>query len=428
MIDPRIPMMGQPANILGEMARGTQLAGAQNDLMRQAQMQNLFRQQGAGIMSGDTGAMNALARFDPLMATNLRTTQRENQRADTRLAMDQERLQMARNEIGRALTEAEDQAAAREEALRFQEGLKSVVGFAGSGDWQAFSMAASDLTGMEIPPGEEGLRVLGAFYEPVKKYLDMQPKQPEIPAGMQTLQLRAQAAGLVPGTPEYQAFMANGGKAPEGMRFSVNPDGTATFEQGAGVTGGMSKPFTEGQSKDNVYATRAEGALALLDSVGSEALTSRTDRAMDIAPFGITRGLQSENFQVAQQAGEEFLQAILRKDTGAAITSQEQDLYGKTYLPQPGDGPAVLEAKRLSRIRAIEALKAGMSIQQVTVTERALVQAAERAGATPASGAPATTSPPPQAVDMLRNDPSMEAMREFDEVFGEGAAAKALQR
>jgi len=33
---------------------------------------------------------------------------------------------------------------------------------------------------------------------------------------------------------------------------------------------------------------------------------------------------------------------------------------------------------------------------------------------------------PPQAIDMLRSDPSPEAMREFDEMFGPGAAQKAL--
>jgi hypothetical protein len=120
----------------------------------------------------------------------------------------------------------------------------------------------------------------------------------------------------------------------------------------------------------------------------------------------------------------------LRKDTGAAITEQEQSLYGKTYLPQPGDGPQVLEAKRQARIRAVEALKSGMNIQQLTVSERALIQAAERAG-TPQSApiAPAEVGrvqPPTSAIDILRSNPSPEYRAYFDEIFGDGAAERVL--
>ncbi|OZG69871.1 hypothetical protein BTA51_28970, partial [Hahella sp. CCB-MM4] len=37
---------------------------------------------------------------------------------------------------------------------------------------------------------------------------------PDLPPAMVTLQARAEAAGLQPGTPEYQSFMLNGGPAP----------------------------------------------------------------------------------------------------------------------------------------------------------------------------------------------------------------------
>lgn len=149
------------------------------------------------------------------------------------------------------------------------------------------------------------------------------------------------------------------------------PDGTELR------VGGKGTKFTEGQSKDNVYATRAEGALKVLEPV-SGALVSRRDVVLDAVPLGIGREAQGDDYQVAQQAGQEFLQAILRKDTGAAITSQEQDLYGKTFLPQPGDGEAVLATKQASRQRAIEAIKAGMSPAQIIAQERAIKEAERR--------------------------------------------------
>ena len=178
---------------------------------------------------------------------------------------------------------------------------------------------------------------------------------------------------------------------PSGVSATVGPDGTLQFAQGPGVQG---KPFTEAQSKDNVFTVRAEGALALLDSVGAEALASRADRVLDAVPMGIGREAQGDTFQVAQQAGDEFLQAILRKDTGAAITAGEQDLYGKTYLPQPGDKPAVIEAKRAARLRAIEALKSGASVQQITAQERALVESARTAASSRGEQDPLPTDAP----------------------------------
>ena len=93
----------------------------------------------------------------------------------------------------------------------------------------------------------------------------------------------------------------------------------------------------------------------------------------------------SNEFQKASQAGKEFLQAILRKDTGAAITEDEMTQYGKTYLPEPGDGADVLAQKMQSRRRALEALKAGMSPQAILAQEKALAAS----GAQPMPESPA---------------------------------------
>ena len=160
-------------------------------------------------------------------------------------------------------------------------------------------------------------------------------------------------------------------RAPSNTSIEVGPDGQLRFAQGPGA---QAKPFTEGQSKDNVYVTRAQGALEVLDPVADQ-LVSAASRAANIDPTGFIRSrIQSPEFQVAQQAGNEFLQAILRKDTGAAITEPEQQLYGQTYLPQPGDSPQVLTEKKAARRRALDAIRAGMSPAQLIAVERGLSQ------------------------------------------------------
>ena len=155
---------------------------------------------------------------------------------------------------------------------------------------------------------------------------------------------------------------------PSGMSIQSDGQGGFRIAQGPGAQGAA---LTEGQSKDTVYATRAEGALPIIDTYDS-ALTSRVDRALEYDPTGFGREAQNVDFQLAQQAGDEFLQAILRKDTGAAITAPEQALYGNTYLPRPGDSPQVIEQKRMSRRRALEAIKAGLPASAIVQQELAL--------------------------------------------------------
>lgn len=187
-------------------------------------------------------------------------------------------------------------------------------------------------------------------------------------------------------------FVPVGGpKAPSnGLTVTTNPDGTTTVQQG-----GAPKPFTEGQSKDTVYVTRAKGALPALDEFGSS-LMNPVERAVEGDPTGIARGMQSPEFQQAQQAGKEFLQAILRKDTGAAITPQETAEYGTVYLPVPGDGPEVLERKRVSRQRAVEAIEAGLPPQAILASEQALINSS------PAATAPQTAPPSAPAGEPAR--------------------------
>lgn len=196
----------------------------------------------------------------------------------------------------------------------------------------------------------------------------------DIPDSVQALDLRAQRAGLQPGTAEYNQFMITGGRG--GTSLSVGPDGTVNFEQGG------TRPLTEAQSKDAVYATRGEGALPIIDRYG-DALTNFRESVSSNVPF-VGNYAKSAEYQQAEQAGNEFLQAILRKDTGAAITSEEVTQYGSVYLPRPGDTPEVLAQKQASRLRALAAMKAGMPPAAILAQERAL--GASRYGFTPNGG------------------------------------------
>lgn len=312
---------------------------------------------------------------------------------------------------------------------------------------QAWAMAvqAAPRLGLQIPPelseypGPQGVQALSMLYSmpqeqraEFERLLDRLPPEKREQAVMTELGIlpdantalsvgaqqqerdpiaalrsRAAEAGLQPGTPEYAQFMMAGG-AGSGMAIDVGPDGTMSFRQGPGV---QQKPFTEGQSKDNVYLTQAEGALGDLESVNPEVLTSFWQNAakLDFTGF-IRKNVQTPEFQVANLAANEFLQAVLRKASGAAITAEEQMLYGQTYIPEPGDGEAALAQKTKARARAVAAIKAGMSPIQMIAVERALgrgeitEEEANRefglsAPSQPTSGGAQQGSAPPAGID-----------------------------
>jgi hypothetical protein len=243
------------------------------------------------------------------------------------------------------------------------------------------------------------------------------------------------AFGGIPGQigPDGRFYPVN---APSGMTIESDGQGGFRMVQGSGVGGGDVR-FTEGQSRDNVYATRAEGALAALDGI-DQTLTNRTELLAESVPLGFGRAIQTPEFQQARAAGREFLQASLRKDTGAAITTQEVEEYGSVYLPQPGDTPEMLAWRRTARQRALEALRSGMNAEQMETVTRALAAStptappqmgglmgagdSQQPSAAPAQGQAQIPSIPQDAISQLLADPSDDAIREFDEVFGTGAA------
>ena len=58
------------------------------------------------------------------------------------------------------------------------------------------------------------------------------------------------------------------------------------------------------------------------------------------------------------QAGKTWAMAVLRQDSGGAITDDEMEFYFDTYLPRPGDDAATLAQKAEARRVVTEGLKA----------------------------------------------------------------------
>jgi hypothetical protein len=156
-----------------------------------------------------------------------------------------------------------------------------------------------------------------------------------------------------------------GGKAP----VRIYPDGRIERVKVEGAPAESGNPFSTGkmneaQSKDGLYASRmmnAENVLndpavtaAAMDS-GQRARAATAERI----PFGVGNKLVSNEYQRFDQAQRDFINATLRRESGAVINKDEFTNAEKQYFPQPGDTPDKLEQKRLNRIEAIKGIAAG---------------------------------------------------------------------
>jgi hypothetical protein len=74
----------------------------------------------------------------------------------------------------------------------------------------------------------------------------------------------------------------------------------------------------------------------------------------------------SANSQKAEQAQRNFVNAVLRQESGAAIADTEFANAKKQYFPQPGDGPDVIAQKAANRKTVIAGFRnnAGNALQK----------------------------------------------------------------
>lgn len=141
-----------------------------------------------------------------------------------------------------------------------------------------------------------------------------------------------------------------------GAQLIVNSDGTTTpltTESGVGVRKpvGADKPMTEVQGKAAMYGTRAAQSDKVLKAL--EDKVSQTGMAIASAIPGGNFLMSSDQRRV-DQAQRDFVNAVLRQESGAAIAQSEFDNAKKQYFPQPGDDKATIEQKRANRKLAVQ--------------------------------------------------------------------------
>lgn len=118
--------------------------------------------------------------------------------------------------------------------------------------------------------------------------------------------------------------------------------------------------FNDGQGKAAGFTDRmlqSEGILSGVNGQGGvqEQGTSAVQTGLSAIP-GVGNYLTSANRQKYEQAKRDFINAQLRRESGAAISPTEFDSANKQYFPTPGDSSEVIQQKAANRRSAVEAM------------------------------------------------------------------------
>ena len=188
------------------------------------------------------------------------------------------------------------------------------------------------------------------------------------------LALKDQFGGLVPSLFEDEGYspemgvvmqaLANSAesKAPSSTLGKLRADlqaGNITQEefdaaQKKATTVSGEGSFKEYQYKAAQYGQRMNSASENMKSFENPSVLEKAFQKSGI----LGNFAQTPERQMYYQAQREFINAIKRQESGAAVTDSEVEDYAQTYFPQPGDTPEVMQRKRQARERAIAGNKA----------------------------------------------------------------------
>jgi hypothetical protein len=119
---------------------------------------------------------------------------------------------------------------------------------------------------------------------------------------------------------------------------------------------GVTKPLNDSQSKALLFGTRAQEAHKILEQLSTEGTNVSIPGSRTPVIGGVINALSPENRQMLDQAKRDFMTAILRRESGASISSGEFETADKQYFPQSGDSQKTMQQKARNRDLAVKGI------------------------------------------------------------------------
>ena len=132
------------------------------------------------------------------------------------------------------------------------------------------------------------------------------------------------------------------------------------LQAGEKVIGEKAPTFNNDEKLAGAFTNRMLEATATFENVtaGGYDPANMRDFAASSLPLALRASALSDSGQQYLAAKLNFITAVLRKESGAAISETEFANEDLKYFPQPGESAATIEQKRIARKTAIESMKA----------------------------------------------------------------------
>ena len=150
------------------------------------------------------------------------------------------------------------------------------------------------------------------------------------------------------------------------------------------------------QFKAAGFARRLEQAEDVFDDLVSSGY-DRTDKAGAAFNRVAPAAMESADFKVNDQAERNFINSVLRRESGASISPTEYGSAEKQYFPRPGDSQELVGQKKLNRQQVLESLKAEAGGAYERVPRVSGVAEKRRPASGTATAAPAPLASPAPA-------------------------------
>jgi hypothetical protein len=249
------------------------------------------------------------------------------------------------------------------------------------------AIAKTPTFGERTAQGQLGLAQQKFAWEQANPGFELKEAEDGSIVGVNKRTLQAFPVSIGGAAPAVAPMAAPATSGMPGARVPAIPGMTSVLDQQAPATApmagtplrGKGTALTESQGNATAYGMRMREANAILEPLENAGKTNTglikgaVSGAVGLVPFigdkledvsgsvfnalpRVLGGLSPEQQQVAQ-ARINFITAILRKESGAAIAASEFATAEKNYFPKPGDDAATIAQKQAARKTAIKAME-----------------------------------------------------------------------